>query len=165
MDIPTQTLSAFSGCLYAGDGVPAACLHLQDELGLDVNLLLWCLYAGARGTALTPEMIATADAACDAWRSNVVRPLREVRRWLKTAGPQAEPLRKQVLAQEIDSEWHQQSLIEAAVTLDSKPASSWIGASNLAAYMRWAQVTPTVAATEAVRTLLVSAYPAVSVSS
>jgi hypothetical protein len=91
--------------------------------------------------------------------------LREVRRWLKTAGPQAEALRKQVLAQEIDSEWHQQGLIEAAVPLDDKPTSSWIGASNLAAYVRWAQVTPTVAATEAVRTLLASAYPAVSVSS
>ena len=48
MDIPTQTLPAFSGWLYASDEVPAACLHLQDELGLDVNLLLWCLYAGAR---------------------------------------------------------------------------------------------------------------------
>ena len=162
---PTHTLPAFSGWLYAGDDVPAACLHLQDELGLDVNLLLWCLYAGARGTALTPEMIATADAACAPWRTHVVRPLREVRRWLKTAGPQAEALRKQVLAQEIDSEWHQQGLIEAAVPLDSKPASSWIGASNLAAYVRWAQVTPTVASTEAVRTLLASAYPAVSVSS
>ncbi|WP_187394963.1 TIGR02444 family protein [Pigmentiphaga aceris] len=164
MDIPTQTLPAFSGWLYAGDDVPAACLHLQDELGLDVNMLLWCLYAGVRGTALTSEMIATADAACAPWRAHVVHPLREVRRWLKTAGPQAQALRKQILAQEIDSEWHQQGLIEAAVSLDRQPASSWIGASNLAAYMRWAQVTPTVEATQAVRTLLASAYPAVSVS-
>lgn len=161
--IPTQNLPAFSGWLYAGDAVPAACLQLQDELGLDVNLLLWCLYAGARGTTLTPEMIAAADAACAPWRAHVVRPLREVRRWLKTAGPKAEALRKQVLAQEIDSEWYQQDLIDAAVTLDCLPASSWVGASNLAAYLRWSAVTPSVSATEAVRTLLASAYPAVSV--
>jgi uncharacterized protein (TIGR02444 family) len=161
--IPTQTLPAFSGWLYVGDEVPAACLMLQDDLGLDVNLLLWCLYAGARGTTLTPEMISDADASCAPWRDNVVRPLRDVRRWLKTAGPEAQALRKQVLAQEIASEWRQQELIEAAVPLDRLPASSWVGASNLAAYLRWAKVTPTVAATEAVRTLLASAYPAVSV--
>lgn len=163
--IPTQTLPAYSGWLYAGNEVPAACLLLQDELGLDVNLVLWCLYAGARGTTLTEEMIATADAACAPWRANVVRPLREVRRWLKTAGPEAQALRKQVLAQEIDSEWHQQGLIDAAVALGEHPPSSWIAASNLAAYLRWAKLTPTVAATEAVRTLLASAYPAVSVRS
>jgi uncharacterized protein (TIGR02444 family) len=163
--IPTRTFPAFSAWLYVGDDVPAACLLLQDDLGLDVNLVLWCLYAGARGTTLTPAMIATADAACAPWRTHVVRPLREVRRWLKTAGPEAQALRQQVLAQEIDSEWHQQGLINAAVALDDLPASSWVGASNLAAYLRWAHVIPTVDATEAVRTLLASAYPAVSVVS
>jgi len=161
---PPHTLAAFSSSLYTGNEVPAACLLLQDELGLDVNLVLWCLYAGARGTTLTPDMITTADAACAPWRANVVRPLREVRRWLKTAGPDAQALRQQVLAQEIDSEWFQQGLIDAAVALEDLPASSWVAASNLACYLRWAKATPTVEATCAVRTLLASAFPAVSVS-
>lgn len=158
-DIPTREFPDYSIWLYGQPDVPAACLLLQDELDLDVNLVLWCLYAGARGTPLDPATFARADAVGADWREKVVRPLRGVRRWLKGRGPETEAIRQGIIAQEIESELHQQRLIAAAVPLvDGKP-SSWMGASNLAAYLRWVGVTPSVDATHAVRTLLERAYP------
>ena len=39
----------FSGAVYAHPGVAEACLDLQDRHGLDVNLLLFCAWAGVQG--------------------------------------------------------------------------------------------------------------------
>ena len=33
--------------LYAGEGVASVCLDLQDRLGLNVNMILFCYYASA----------------------------------------------------------------------------------------------------------------------
>ncbi|MGB5949325.1 MAG: TIGR02444 family protein [Parvibaculum sp.] len=73
----------FSLVLYARPGVEAALLALQDEEGLDVNLILFCLYAGARGRSLEEATLAGMRGIGAGWGQGVVAPLRAARRALK----------------------------------------------------------------------------------
>jgi uncharacterized protein (TIGR02444 family) len=74
----------FSLRLYGRPGVPAACLALQDEGGADVNLVLFLLYLADCGRMLDAAAVADLDQATRDWREHVVKPLRGVRRLLKT---------------------------------------------------------------------------------
>lgn len=74
----------FSLELYAGEGVAEACLDLQERRGCDVNILLFCCWLGASGRpTLTADRLRSILAASDAWQTEVVKPLREMRRRLK----------------------------------------------------------------------------------
>ena len=74
----------FSLELYAGEGVAEACLDLQDRRGCDVNVLLFCCWLGASGRpTLTAERLRAILTASEAWQSEIVKPLREMRRRLK----------------------------------------------------------------------------------
>ena len=73
----------FAVGLYAAPGVEAACLTLQDEHGLDVPLLLTCLFLAKRGAALGEEGLAPLMRHAAAWSETVVSPLRRIRRRLK----------------------------------------------------------------------------------
>ena len=111
---------AFSLRVYGAPGVAAGCLALQDRYGVDVNLLLWCAWAGTEGVALDRAAIDRAVAATEAWREGVVRPLRAVRRALKEdlgpipAGESAD-LRARIKAAELDAERRQQVALEALI--------------------------------------------------
>mgnify|MGYP001550187852 FL=1 len=71
--------------LYGRDGVQAACLRLQDQAGFEVNLLLFCCFAAARGLPpLSPEILERLIAALTPWRQAIVAPLRRLRRATKT---------------------------------------------------------------------------------
>jgi uncharacterized protein (TIGR02444 family) len=72
--------------LYAKPGVSAACLLLQDRLGVDVSFLLTMeFYAERRGVDLSTESIASLDRYISAWRNEVITPLRSIRRRMKNA--------------------------------------------------------------------------------
>ena len=74
----------FSLELYAGEGVAEACLDLQDRHGCDVNVLLFCCWLAASGRpTLTADRLRSILKASEAWQSDVVKKLREVRRLLK----------------------------------------------------------------------------------
>lgn len=104
------TLRQFAFAVHEADGVATACVSLQDELGLDVNILLLAAYIGAvRGAILTPVALDTARALTDDWRREVVYPLRIVRRGLKSGPPpapstQTAELRAQVAEAELAAE-------------------------------------------------------------
>ena len=74
----------FSLSLYRMDGVPPACIALQDGHGLDVNIMLFALWLGSRGRALEPAELSEADASVREWRAEAVVALRAVRRFLRT---------------------------------------------------------------------------------
>lgn len=89
-----QSLTEHALALYAREGVSAACLLLQERTGLDVNVLLFAAWMGAaRGKALGPKEVDEAQARVADWHNEVVRPLRAVRRRLKT-GPAPAPSEK-----------------------------------------------------------------------
>ena len=70
----------FSLALYGRPGVADACLALQDEQGMDVNLLLYACYATVCGQALSEADLRAVDAAVREWRAEMVAPLRALRR-------------------------------------------------------------------------------------
>jgi uncharacterized protein (TIGR02444 family) len=81
---------AFSLAVYGREGVPGACLQLQDGVGLDVNVLLLALFfAGTRNGAIATEAVAAADVEIATWRTEVVVALRRLRILLKDGPPGA----------------------------------------------------------------------------
>src|SRR5215470_2162570 len=106
---PADRFWAFSLALYGKPGVAPALLGLQDRLGVDVNLLLFCCWAGAEGRALSPADVAGVEAVTQPWQAEIIRPLRALRRRLK-AGFAALPdesvaaFRKRLVDLEIEGE-------------------------------------------------------------
>jgi uncharacterized protein (TIGR02444 family) len=81
---------SFAIGLYGRPGVAEACLWLQDELGVDVNVLLIALFAASeRGLALEAHDIAALDRTVESWRREVVLEVRAIRRRLKAGPPPA----------------------------------------------------------------------------
>lgn len=106
----------FSLSVYGRKGVPPACLTLQDQSGVDVNVLLFCLYLGSRGRALSQADVAAIREAVEPWRRDVVVAVRQARRSLKEPpspfhGPAVDALRKAVKAAELEAERIQQETL------------------------------------------------------
>ncbi len=109
----------FSVTAYRVDGVAEACLRLQDRHGVDVNLFFYFCWLGTvRDSAVeSGEVAAVVEATAD-WREQVVRPLREVRRRMKSGFPgmaaaEVESLRSRVKRIELESERQQQDYLYA----------------------------------------------------
>jgi uncharacterized protein (TIGR02444 family) len=111
----------FSVRTYRSSGVPEACLDLQDEQGADVNMLLYCCWAGGCGASLDAGSFDRAQTFSRDWSGQVVRPLRAARRWMKQDGCAAGPvdrdacmaLRQQVKNIELAAEKLQQLALAA----------------------------------------------------
>ncbi|HTT47658.1 MAG TPA: TIGR02444 family protein [Pseudolabrys sp.] len=121
----------FSLAVYSAEAVERECLVLQDQFGLDINLLLLCAFLGAvRGVTLTADDIVSACAEVASWHDDIVRPLRAARRRLKTVElpdarltEAAAQLRTRVKAAELESEYVEQLMLErwADVRLAARP--------------------------------------------
>jgi uncharacterized protein (TIGR02444 family) len=112
------SLWAFAVDLYTAPGVAAACLGLQDQHGCDVNLLLFAAWMGAvRHRTMTAAEMAEAATAVEDWHAEIVRPLRGVRRRLKSGPPPApdeasEALRTRIKSIEIEAERIELAVLE-----------------------------------------------------
>jgi uncharacterized protein (TIGR02444 family) len=133
----------FSLGFYALPRVAPACLDLQDNAGVDVNVLFYLLFLAQQGRQLERSDIARIDAAVLAWRDRVVRPLRTLRRDLKngmapSAAEATAALRTDVKRIELEAEHIEQQMLERLVAASTigRPASSRAAAAraNLAAY-------------------------------
>lgn len=121
----------FSLAVYGASAVQDECLNLQDQYGLDVNLVLLCAFLGAiHGVALTADDIVAARQEVQQWQEQIVRPLRAARRSLKTVELQnaqdttaAMQLRAQVKAAELESERIEHMMLErwAEARLATRP--------------------------------------------
>jgi uncharacterized protein (TIGR02444 family) len=88
-DIPFTDAAAslwnFSLDFYALPDVSAALIELQDRGGLDVNLILFALWHGVSGLGrLDAERLAVADRTVGVIRTEIIEPLRMLRRRLAT---------------------------------------------------------------------------------
>lgn len=71
----------FSARVYSRPGVTDACLELQDKFGLDVNLLLFCLWCAVDGPGrLNGDDFDDFESAARLWQVETVQPLRAMRR-------------------------------------------------------------------------------------
>ena len=112
--LPANAFWTFSARVYARSGVTDACLKLQDDFGLDVNLLLFCLWSAAEG----PGRLDAADVdrlteLVGQWQSETVQPLRAIRRQPREAlGDElARFFRATMLQAELDAERVEQELL------------------------------------------------------
>jgi len=110
----------FSIDVYRAPAVQEECLAVQEQFGLDVNLVLLCAYLGAeRSIDLTADDVAAAQRLVGQWHEDVVRTLRAARRNLKTIDPgqdvadAASELRTKVKAAELEAERIEQAMLES----------------------------------------------------
>lgn len=108
--------------LYSSPEVSSACLDLQDQHGIDVNLLLLCCWYGARVGELSETSLNQALAYSKQWREEVVKPLRQTRVWMKSNIPSDQnqrlsfqDVRNEIKSVELRAEKHQQSVLEVIV--------------------------------------------------
>jgi uncharacterized protein (TIGR02444 family) len=132
----------FSLRFYARSKVSAACLALQEEANVDVNLLLFLLFLAEHQRSAQSGDIARLDASVSAWREQVVKRLRDLRRALKPGiaevpGTVSEAFRGQIKRLELESERIEQGALErfSPETIGTS-ASSRVAAAqaSLAAY-------------------------------
>jgi len=81
-----QSFWRFAVRCYRCEGVPEACLALQDQHGADVNVLLFCCWIGATRGEFKYQDLNAVLTFSRRWANQVVRPLRAVRTWMKVTG-------------------------------------------------------------------------------
>jgi uncharacterized protein (TIGR02444 family) len=144
----------FSLALYARPRVAEACLQLQDTAGADVNVMFYLLFLASHARAVSRDDVARIDKLVAAWREQAVRPLRTLRRALKTGieplpAADTEPLRSAIKRIELDAEHIQQDMLErlAPARNTGTPAASRAAAAraNLDAYEKFLGSLPAAA--------------------
>jgi uncharacterized protein (TIGR02444 family) len=142
---PASPFWTFSLQIYGRPGVPAACVRLQDQCGVDVNILLFCLFLARNGRALMQEDVQVMDSQMRDWRLNGVIKLREARRVLKEPpeafkGLDVHAFRERVKAIELEAERLQQECLFALRPLNdwgkARPYSAQLALDNMSAYAK-----------------------------
>jgi uncharacterized protein (TIGR02444 family) len=147
-DTQTQTKITpfwrFSLNYYRQSGVSDACIALQDQCGVDVNLLLFLFWLASERQMLSADEIKRLDETIKSWRELTIIPIRDTRRKLKGAKTFVDPakqeaLRDKVKAVELAAEQLQQEALYAftqsgPLGKSAEPPAAARG--NVAAYER-----------------------------
>jgi uncharacterized protein (TIGR02444 family) len=121
----------FSNRIYQREAVQQACLQLQNQHDLDVNMLLFCIWSGIVHGELADALFGQALQVSLVWRRRLVHPLRQARSWMKTelasVGFKDDrsylELREQIKLIELKAERLQQLELERLV--DRQPAAGF----------------------------------------
>jgi uncharacterized protein (TIGR02444 family) len=110
----------FSLRFYRQPGVADACITLQEQSGIDVNLLMFLFWHATHSHALSAAEVKELERRIAPWREMTVVPLRTMRRALKSPGHLVEPaaaevFRTKVKALELEAERLQQEAMYAPV--------------------------------------------------
>jgi uncharacterized protein (TIGR02444 family) len=132
-EFPAHPAWDFAVRVYSEPRVAPACLELQNRHGVDVTMMLFCLWLGAERGERLGERLPVLMEAARAWRNAVVLPIRSARRWLKSEANTVETagLYQTVLAAEIDCEHDELLTLARLAEADSDAAA--LGASPAAA--------------------------------
>lgn len=140
---PTETpFWRFSLNLYRQPSVSEACIALQDQCGVDVNLLLFLFWLASDDRQLSAADVKLLDDNVKDWRNLTIVPIREARRRLKGAATLVEPARQEafrnkVKAIELDAERLQQEALyefSRSGPLGTVAPSAAAARANVAAY-------------------------------
>jgi uncharacterized protein (TIGR02444 family) len=134
----------FSLKYYKQAGVSDACIALQDQCGVDVNLLLFLFWLASERQALSADEVKKLDDTVRSWRELTIIPIRNARRNLKGAKTVVDPakqeaFRDKVKAVELGAEQLQQEALYAFTRSGAlgRPAEPRAAArSNVAAFER-----------------------------
>lgn len=162
----------FSVRTYRTDGVPDACLSLQNDHGADVNMLLYCCWIGVRSGSFDAELFASASEFSSHWAEHVVAPLRSARTWMKHTGCTTQDvptdacmtLRDEVKSVEFAAEKLQQEVLES-LAINSRIRSADYDqvladvASNMELYARFADIEISSDVMQKFSVIVSAAYP------
>jgi flavin prenyltransferase len=115
----------FALSFYSRQDVSPACLVLQEQAGVDVNILLFAVFARIeRGVTLDTQELAEIDGLIRGWRTDIVHVLRQARTRLKSVPypfpcSAREELRNRIQADEIRAEQIELAMLMA--WLDRQP--------------------------------------------
>lgn len=132
----------FSLNFYRQAGVAEACIALQDDCDVDVNLMLFLLWLAANGRQLSIDNVKQLDEAVRSWRELTIIPIRNVRRALKGAptlveAGRQEAFRNKIKALELEAERLQQEALygrSRSVPRGSEAPPPAAARANLATY-------------------------------
>ncbi len=160
---PANPFWDFSLRVYARIGVAPACLNLQERHGVDVNVLLYCIWLGVeRGVAISDADAARITQSVAAWNDDVVVHLRRLRTALRidargAARPLSDALRNDIKRSELDAERIEQQILFTQTWSDAVGAtrSTPIARENVYAYLKSLGIQPNSDDDEEVGTILV----------
>jgi uncharacterized protein (TIGR02444 family) len=128
----------FSVKFYAVPGVAPACIELQDQAKVDVNVLFFLLWNATAKRALNAAEVGEVEQSIGAWRDMTVVPIRSLRRALKSPPPvmaadAAEGFRTRIKAVELEAERLQQEALYAMTQSGrlGQPAASAVEAARI----------------------------------
>ncbi|MDA0231412.1 MAG: TIGR02444 family protein [Proteobacteria bacterium] len=154
----------FSLETYRRPGVQDACLELQDGVGADVNMLLYCCWRGGFADGEMRKLLAYLAP----WQSDVVHGLRSVRRTLKPMvaelGELSKPassLRTKIAALELEAEKLQHAMLSrhSLEHGETNPPSPQAAVQNLSQYFKLLEKAPGGEVQDMLKTLVVAAFP------
>jgi uncharacterized protein (TIGR02444 family) len=111
----------FSLAYYSRERVATACLSLQNRRGADVNILLFCCWLATLGCKVEQAGLHEAIAEVEAWRREVLEPLRGARRAVADRFPEIaksdrQSIKHGMLSAELECERVAQEKIALAAT-------------------------------------------------
>ena len=109
----TEALWQFAVDEYCRPGVEPRCLELQDDFGLDVNILLAAVFSGRRDQRWGPALVEQLRADCEVLRDGFILPLRALRRKAKGSAPRE--VYESLQASELEMERWQLALLAACL--------------------------------------------------
>ena len=119
----TNQFWQFSLQVYERKDFAHSCISLQDNYGIDVNILLYCCWAASEGhSVLLKEEIDSLCRSVKNWNHEVVQKLRSIRRYLKNHDMNhleafSQNIRCKVLEIEIKAEQVEQDLLTNTVSI------------------------------------------------
>jgi uncharacterized protein (TIGR02444 family) len=125
---PSNPFWTFSLGYYRGAGVSEACLELQDNCDVDVNVVLFLLWQAAQRRQFSAVQVKALAEKVGPWQLDVIGPIRGLRRMLKGNAPlldkgSAELFRTKIKAIELEAERLQQEAMYA-MAADMKPEAA-----------------------------------------
>lgn len=143
MEFEDHPLWNFTTRAHQRPGVHEACLDLQVNHHIDVNFLFWCCWVGAVGAPpLDGAQMESAMDAVGQWQKEIVKPVWKARWKLKPVYGEfpedlTEPLRRQLIAAELDAEHIEMLRLAHAVKIRrGSTAAVWDQASHAAANLK-----------------------------
>lgn len=106
----TNEFWQFSITTYAHERAARAFLEMQDDRGLDVNVLLYACWLASKNRQLTAHHLEALECCIAQWQRRVVMPLRDLRRELKSYAD-ASLFRDEIKGLELRAERQQQNLM------------------------------------------------------
>lgn len=160
---PANPFWDFSLRLYGRIGVAPACLALQERHGVDVNVVLYCIWLGVeRGLTIDEADATRITQSVAAWNDDVVVRLRGLRTALRVDARGAErrlsdALRNDIKRAELDAERIEQHILFTQSWSDAPGASrsTPIARENVYAYLKSLGIQPNSDDDEEVGTILV----------